>query len=81
LVGTLGVSFLVGLALSLAASLFIVPLLDPLATIPPDPLFTFPTVMVVGATVALVATSWVGGWMTNMRARRSNLAEVMRLAE
>jgi len=81
LVGMLGISFLVGLALSLAASLFIVPLLDPLATIPPDPLFTFPVVVVVAATIALTATSWVGGWMTNVRARRSNLAEVMRLAE
>jgi putative ABC transport system permease protein len=81
LVGMLGISFLVGLALSLVASLFIVPLLDPLRTIPPDPIFTFPATVVIAAAIAVAAASWVGGWMTNMRARRSNLAEVMRLAE
>jgi hypothetical protein len=63
------------------ASLFIVPLLDPLRTIPPDPIFTFPATVVIAAAIAVAAASWVGGWMTNMRARRSNLAEVMRLAE
>lgn len=81
LIGMLGSSLLVGLVLSLAASLFIVPLLDPLGTIPPDPLFTFPVEVVVVATVALALVSWLGGWLTNMRARRSHLAEVMRLAE
>jgi putative ABC transport system permease protein len=81
LVGMLGISFLVGLALSLVASLFIVPLLDPLSTIPPEPIFTFPVIVVAVAAVALAATSWLGGWLTNVRARRSNLAEVMRLAE
>ena len=79
--GMLGTSFLVGVALSLVASLFIVPVLDPLSTIPPEPLFTFPAVVILAAAVALVGASWLGGWLTNRQARRSNLAEVMRLAE
>jgi hypothetical protein len=81
LVGMLGISLLVGLALSLVASLAIVPLLDPLRTIPPDPMFTFPAIAVAVAAVAVAAASWIGGWLTNLRARRSDLAEVMRLAE
>jgi putative ABC transport system permease protein len=79
--GMLGTSFLVGLVLSLVASLFVVPVLDPLSTIPPEPLFTFPAFVVIAAVLALIAVSWLGGWLTNRQARRSNLAEVMRLAE
>jgi putative ABC transport system permease protein len=79
--GMLVISFLLGLALSLVASLFIVPLLDPLSTIPPDPMFTFPAVVILAAGLAVAASSVAGGWLTNMRARRTNLAEVMRLAE
>jgi len=81
LAGMLGTSFLIGLALSLVASLLIVPLLDPLGTIPPDPLFAFPTIVAAVAAVILIGVSWLGGWLTNARARRTNLAEVMRLAE
>lgn len=81
LAGMLGTSFLVGLALSLVASLLIVPLLDPLGTIPPDPLFAFPVLVAAVAAVVLIGVSWAGGWLTNARARRTNLAEVMRLAE
>jgi putative ABC transport system permease protein len=81
LAGMLGISYLVGVILSLVASLFVVPVLDPLSTIPPEPLFTFPAIVVIAAALALVAVSWVGGWLTNRQARRSNLAEVMRLAE
>jgi hypothetical protein len=79
--GMLGTSFLVGVALSLAASLLILPLLDPLGTIPPDPLFAFPVIVAAVAAAILTAVSWLGGWLTNARARRTNLAEVMRLAE
>jgi hypothetical protein len=81
LAGMLGASFVVGLALSLVASRLIVPLLDPLSTIPPEPLFTFPSVVVIAAALGLLAVSWLGGWLTNRQARRSNLAEVMQLAE
>jgi predicted lysophospholipase L1 biosynthesis ABC-type transport system permease subunit len=79
--GMLGASYLVGVVLSLVASLFVVPVLDPLNTIPPEPLFTFPAVVVAAAALTLVALSWIGGWLTNRQARGSNLAEVMRLAE
>jgi len=81
LAGMLGTSFLVGLVLSLGASLLIVPLLDPLGTIPPGPLFAFPTIVATAAAAILLGVSWLGGWLTNTRARRTNLAEVMRLAE
>jgi putative ABC transport system permease protein len=81
LAGMLGISYLIGLILSLVASLFVVPVLDPLSTIPPEPLFTFPALVVAAAALTLLVVSWVGGWLTNRQARGSNLAEVMRLAE
>jgi len=74
-------AFLVGLGMAFVASLLIVPLLDPLGTIPPPPLLVSPVVVLVAALVALLGVSWFGGWLTNWRARKANLAEVMRLAD
>jgi ABC-type antimicrobial peptide transport system permease subunit len=74
-------AFLVGLGMAFVASLLIVPLLDPLGTIPPPPLLVSPVVVLGTALVALLGVSWFGGWLTNWRARKANLAEVMRLAD
>jgi putative ABC transport system permease protein len=75
------VSLLVGLALGAIAAWMVVPLLDPIRTIPPSPLFVLPMVQIVVGAVSLAAISWVGGLYTEQRARRVDLGEVMRVAE
>ncbi len=70
----------VGTAVALTVATFIVPLLDPLATIPPDPLFVTPNRTVIVTTVVLVFMAWLGSWLTSLRARRTPMGEVMRVA-
>ena len=76
----LGALVLGGVA-ALVAAYLVGPYLDPLTSVPPGPLFD-PPVLLVGATVAaLVAVSWLGGWLTERRARRVPFGEVMRVAD
>jgi putative ABC transport system permease protein len=74
-------SYAIGLVLALGAALLILPLLDPLATIPPDPLYVLPLGVMGSAFVAVLAASWMGGWLTNRRAGAVHLGEVMRVAD
>jgi putative ABC transport system permease protein len=80
LAAILGSAFLIGAIGGIAASALLVPLLDPLATIRPAPLFVLPAAGLVATVLALILLSWVGGWYTNLRERSMDLAEVMRLA-
>jgi len=75
------VSLLAGLILGTVAAWMVVPLLDPLDTIPPSPLFVVPVVPIVGGALALAVISWLGGLSTERRARHVDLGEVMRVAE
>jgi putative ABC transport system permease protein len=77
----LSASYAIGLVAALGAGLLIVHLLDPLATIPPSPLFVPPLGLLAPTLLALLLVSWLGGWLTNWRARAIDLGEVMRLAE
>jgi ABC-type antimicrobial peptide transport system permease subunit len=81
LTGLLVVSYLLGVVLALAAALVIAGKVDPLDTIPPDPLFVLPLAGIPLALVALMVVALAGGWFTNRRARQTNFAEVMRLAD
>jgi len=74
-------SYAIGLALALGAAFLILPLLDPLATIPPGPLFVMPLRGMGSPFVGVLAASWIGGWLTNRRAGRVSLGEVMRVAD
>ena len=74
-------SFVVALGLGALAAWLVVPLLDPLATIPPAPLFVTPVVPIVIGGVALATIAWAGGTATARRAQRVDLGEVMRVAE
>jgi putative ABC transport system permease protein len=74
-------SYAIGLVLALGAALLILPLLDPLATIPPGPLFVLPLGVMGSAFVAVLAAAWMGGWLTNRRAGAVRLGEVMRVAD
>jgi putative ABC transport system permease protein len=77
----LGLALLAGSALAYVAARLVVPLLDPLPGIPPDPLFSVPVVAILVMVPVVAAVSLGGGWVTELRARRSDLGQVMRLAE
>ena len=77
----LGAAYVVGSLLALASARFIVGMVDPLAAIPPPPLFTPPVVLVLIALGVLLGVAFVGGALTNARAKRADFAEVMRLAD
>jgi putative ABC transport system permease protein len=78
--GVLAVSFVAGAILALLIAYLVVDEIDPLSTIPPGPIFAPPTPMIVGATAVLLVLSLVSGALTNRRAERTDVAEVMRLA-
>lgn len=73
-------AFAIGAAVAVAVGLLTVPLLDPLTAIPPGPLFVLPTATIVVTAAALAIVSWLGAWITNLRARRTPMGEVMRVA-
>jgi hypothetical protein len=74
-------ALVVGGALGLVAAGLIVPLLDPLQTIPPGPLFTPPVVVLAGTLVVVVVAAVVGGRLVQRRAASVDLGEVLRVAE
>jgi hypothetical protein len=74
-------AFVAGTGLALIAAHFTVPLLDPLATIPPDPLLAVPLAVIVVTGILATVLSWIGAAVTNRRARAVDLGEVMRVAE
>jgi putative ABC transport system permease protein len=80
LLSTLLGALAIGTAVAVAVAAFVVPLLDPLAAIPPDPLFVPPARTLVATTLIVAAVAWIGSWVTNLRARRTPMGEVMRVA-
>ena len=77
----LGVALVAGVAFGLIASRLVVPLLDPLPAIPPDPLYLVPVVAVLIAVPVVAGLAAAGSWLTELRARRADLGQVMRVAE
>jgi hypothetical protein len=81
LTGMLVVSYALGAILALVAAVVVSGMVDPVETIPPEPLFVPPSVGIPLGLIALVGVAIAGGWFTNRRARATNFAEVMRLAD
>ncbi len=77
----LAVAFVTGAALAVVAASLIVPLLDPLEAIPPEPLTVVPAPLIVATVPLLLLVALLGGWLTERRARSADLGQVMRLAE
>jgi hypothetical protein len=74
-------SLAIGVGLALVAARVVLGDVDPLADIPPDPLFSTP-VALLGATAAgLALISLLGGFLASRAAERANVSEVMRLAD
>ena len=74
-------SFVLGGVLATGAAMIIVGMIDPLASIPPEPLFVPPFGRFAMTAVVLLLVAVVGGAITNRRSARARIAEVMRVAE
>jgi hypothetical protein len=74
-------AFALGASMGVVAGRLIAPLLDPLQTIPPEPLFDAPIAVVLWTLVGLLVVSVVGGWFVHRRAAEVDLGEVLRVAE
>jgi putative ABC transport system permease protein len=79
--GTLLGGFAIGVGLSFVAARLVYLRLDALPTVPPVPLLRTPVPALAGTAAAVVAVTWLAAWMAQRSADRTNLAEVLRLAE
>ena len=77
----LAAAAVLGGGLAVAASFLMVPRLDPLGAIPPEPAVDLPVVRLVVLAAALAAVALGGAWLAGRRARAAHLGEVMRVAE
>ena len=74
-------AFILGAMTGMIAGRLIAPLLDPLQTIPPPPLFEPPIAAALWTIGGLAVVSLVGGWLVHRRAAAVDLGEVLRVAE
>jgi putative ABC transport system permease protein len=79
--GTLLSGFAIGAGLSFVAARLVYLRLDALPTVPPVPLLRAPVPALAGTAAAVLAVTWLAAWMAQRSADRTNLAEVLRLAE
>jgi putative ABC transport system permease protein len=77
----LGLAYVAGASLAVVSAHLLVPLLDPLETIPPTPLLIVPATLVAITAPVLLLVAVAGGWLTDRRARAADLGQVMRLAD
>ncbi|HEY3212074.1 MAG TPA: FtsX-like permease family protein [Actinomycetota bacterium] len=75
------IGYVAGTVLAIVAARVTVPLLDPIESIPPDPITVVPVVLIALAAPALLLVALAGGWLTERRARSADLGQVMRLAD
>ena len=74
-------AFVLGATTGVVAGRLIAPLLDPLQTIPPPPLFEAPVAAALWTVVGLAFVAVFGGWLVHRRAAAVDLGEVLRVAE
>ncbi|HEX6208793.1 MAG TPA: FtsX-like permease family protein [Actinomycetota bacterium] len=74
-------SFLVGAVVGVGISFFVVPEIDPLPAIATEPLMRSPVTASILTLTALAACTAMASWLAERAARRTNVAEVMRVAE
>jgi putative ABC transport system permease protein len=73
------VAFVVGALVAMLAARSAYPQLDPLPSVPPDPILDFPLILVAIVGVVVLSISPIGGWRVQRSADRADVAEVMRL--
>jgi hypothetical protein len=81
LAAMLSAAFALGASFGIGGAALVTPLLDPLQTIPPDPLFSAPVIVVAWTSVGLGVVAIVGGWFVQRRAEAVDLGELLRVAE
>ena len=81
LAAMLVIAFVLGAALGVIAGRLVAPLLDPLQTIPPAPLFVVPSMSLAWTLVGIAVVALAGGWAVHRRAAAVDLGEVLRVAE
>ena len=81
LAAMLVIAFVLGATLGVIAGRLVAPLLDPLRTIPPPPLFLLPSAALALTLVGVLVIALVGGWAVHRRAASVDLGEVLRVAE
>ena len=74
-------AFVLGAMTGMIAGRLVAPLLDPLQTIPPPPLFEPPIAAALWTLAGLAVVSVGGGWLVHRRAAAVDLGEVLRVAE
>jgi putative ABC transport system permease protein len=79
--GTLLGGFAIGAGLSFLAARLVYLRLDALPSVPPVPLLRTPVPALASTAAAVLAVTWLAAWMAQRSADRTNLAEVLRLAE
>ncbi|MEO8477754.1 MAG: FtsX-like permease family protein [Actinomycetota bacterium] len=77
----LGIALVIGGLVGIISVGVVVPTLDPLPTVPPDPLILRPWWALAAAGLALTVASLIGGALAARAARGVSLGEVMRAAE
>ena len=70
----------VGATTGLIGAKIVTPYLDPLPTIPPDPIWVVPWFAVMVAAIGLAVVAFAGGWLASRAARDVRLGEVLRVA-
>ena len=78
--GMLLISLLIGALLALASSWLVYARLDPLPTIPPDPLFAVPPLLFVVLIVLISLAALLGAWRVQRKADTVKVSEVLRYA-
>jgi putative ABC transport system permease protein len=81
LMAMLFAAFVLGASMGMVAGGLIAPLLDPLQTIPPAPLFDAPIGVGLWTLLGVLVVSVAGGWFVHRRAAAVDLGEVLRVAE
>ena len=71
----------VGGTVGVIGAAYVTPYLDPLPTIPPDPVSVLPWIAVAAAAVGLAVTAIMGGWLSTRAARDVRLGDALRVAE
>ena len=79
--GTLLGGFAIGAALSFVAARLVYLRLDALPSVPPVPLLRAPVPALAGTAAAVLVVTWLAARIAQRSADRTNLAEVLRLAE
>ena len=74
-------SYVAGAVVAIAVSRFIASMIDPLAAIPPDTLFSLPTAALGTAAAALLVVAIVAGVLSNRSASRTDLGSLIRASE